>query len=137
MIARIRQLPAETVNRIAAGEVIERPASVIKELVENAIDADAREIDIVTVSGGLSLIRVTDDGSGMDDSNLSLCVERHATSKLPADDLPPHRLFSCNIRRASHREDPGSVPSQPGPFVAARAAGTSASAGRLCLGRQS
>ena len=83
----IRQLPPETVNRIAAGEVIERPASVVKELAENAVDAGARAIDIVTAAGGLSLIRVTDDGCGMDRGDLALCVERHATSKLPAEDL--------------------------------------------------
>lgn len=84
---RIRRLPEGTVNRIAAGEVIERPSSVVKELVENAIDAGASRIDILFREGGRTLIRVTDNGMGMERDELALSIERHATSKLPNDDL--------------------------------------------------
>jgi DNA mismatch repair protein MutL len=83
----VRQLSEATVNRIAAGEVVERPASAVKELVENALDAGATRIEVVTDGGGRRLIRVTDDGTGMTHADLALAVERHATSKLAGDDL--------------------------------------------------
>ncbi|HTS42278.1 MAG TPA: DNA mismatch repair endonuclease MutL [Xanthobacteraceae bacterium] len=83
----VRQLPETIINRIAAGEVVERPASVVKELIENALDAGASRIEIATDGGGRRLIRVTDDGEGMTAADLALAVERHATSKLADDDL--------------------------------------------------
>ncbi|MHA1539646.1 MAG: DNA mismatch repair endonuclease MutL [Alphaproteobacteria bacterium] len=83
----IRRLPKNLVNQIAAGEIIERPFAVVKELVENAIDAGASQIDVLMIDGGKSRICITDNGKGMTKDELSIALERHATSKLPADDL--------------------------------------------------
>jgi DNA mismatch repair protein MutL len=92
---KIRQLSETMINQIAAGEVIERPASVVKELVENALDADASRIEIATAGGGLTMIRVTDDGSGMDEADLALAIGRHCTSKL-SDNV--HDIRSLGFR---------------------------------------
>ena len=86
-MSRIHRLSNETVNRIAAGEVIERPANAVKELVENAIDAGALDIKVTLLEGGKKLIQIEDNGCGMDASELALSIERHATSKLPEGDM--------------------------------------------------
>src|SRR5215211_8968962 len=94
---RIRLLPEQVANQIAAGEVVERPASVVKELVENSLDADARRITVEIQAGGRSLVRVIDDGFGMSRDDALLCLERHATSKIQrAEDL--HSISTMGFR---------------------------------------
>ena len=88
MTGKIQLLSEETINQIAAGEVVENPASVVKELVENAVDAKASQISIEILSGGFQLIRIDDNGVGMDREDLLLCLQRHTTSKIQkASDL--------------------------------------------------
>lgn len=96
----IRQLPEDLINRIAAGEVVERPASVVKELVENSIDAGANRIVVTTAGGGKALLRIEDDGHGMDRADLILSVERHATSKLSEDELDDIRTLGFRARHS-------------------------------------
>src|SRR5690349_11941127 len=95
-VMSIRRLPPELVNRIAAGEVVERPASALKELIENALDAGANQVGVRLSAGGLELIEVVDNGSGMAPDEMRLALERHATSKLADDAID--RVTSFGFR---------------------------------------
>ena len=99
-MGNVRLLSETVSNQIAAGEVVERPASVVKELIENALDAGATRISVEIQAGGRSLIRVTDNGVGMNRDDALLCLERHATSKIQsADDSHPSPRWDFAGRR--------------------------------------
>ena len=119
----VRQLPEQIVNRIAAGEVVERPASVVKELVENAIDAGASRVDIFTDGGGRRRIGITDDGSGMTHADLALAVDRHATSKLDDEDLLRIRTLGISRRGAALDRRGGAGSASPRATPASRMPG--------------
>ncbi len=111
---RIRRLPDQLVNQIAAGEVVERPASALKELVENALDAGATRIAIALGGGGIDRIEVADDGCGMAPADMALALERHATSKLPDD------VIEELIRELHGDAAPDTRITSPAPHVAPR-----------------
>src|SRR3990167_1097008 len=97
----IRRLPETLINRIAAGEVVERPASALKELVENPIDAGASHLHVRLSEGGLAMIEVSDDGCGMRPDEIELALERHATSKLPDEAI--EMVETLGFRRSEER----------------------------------
>src|SRR5215210_5533173 len=106
---RVRVLPPEVAHRIAAGEVIERPASAVKELVENALDAGASRVEVEIEGGGVALLRVRDDGSGMSSGDAERAVGRHATNKISsAEDLV--RVVSLGFRVRRYTRCPRSPP---------------------------